>query len=553
MLLILSLLFAVAPAFADHAISRYGATAYSEDFTHFHYVNPKAPKGGLLRQAVVGSFDTIMPFNGVGVPAAETLLLYGTLMTRSQDEPLSKYGWIAQSVDYEPKQRRVTFTLNPKARFSDGSPITCSDVQYSYETFRDQGAPFYQLFFQQMQAMHCLDERRARFLFNNDDPELPVVLGQMPILSKAHWQQRDFRKPGLTPPVSSGPYVITDLQPGRSITYQRIDNYWAAQLPVNQGRFNIDRLQFDYFLNDASAIEALKKGEIDLTIMSASPTTSSDEMTHLLAQPHLTVSRFDNHNPQVQSLVLNTRHKALSNPLIREAITSLIDVEAINHRQFHGTLSAAPSLFAGSELASPTLALSPLSPRHRKARTVALLQQAGAFYRKGKLYFADGSPFTLEVIANDPMLNRLLLPIADQLRAVGIELSVRQLDNAQFKQRLQDKAFELTLYTFKHTPAPGIEQQLFWHSATAKAAGSRNLTGAQFADVDATLAQLPHITQWPQLLRCIQTLDQQLHDHHIAKPLWYSKQWQVVHQPHIKAPPPSPLFALDLHSWWVEP
>ncbi|HEY1301476.1 MAG TPA: extracellular solute-binding protein, partial [Stellaceae bacterium] len=258
---------AATAAVATYGLSLFGDLKYGPDFTHFDYTNPQAPKGGTMRLSAIGTFDTLNPFVIKGVPAAGIRQIFDTLSTAAEDEPASEYGLVAQSIEKAPDKLSVLYTLRPEAKFHDGTPMTPDDVVWTFETLRAKGQPMYRSYYGDVSKVEKEGERGVRFTFKTtQNRELPQILGQMPVLSKKYWSGRDFEKTTLDPPVGSGPYKVEKLDPGRSITYRRVADYWGKNLPVNKGRFNVDTIRYDYYRDATVALEAFKAGQYDLRL-----------------------------------------------------------------------------------------------------------------------------------------------------------------------------------------------------------------------------------------------------------------------------------------------
>ncbi|MBV8736289.1 MAG: ABC transporter substrate-binding protein, partial [Alphaproteobacteria bacterium] len=251
----------------SEGMSLFGDLKYKPGFTHFDYTNPQAPKGGTMRYSAIGTFDTLNPFVINGVPAAGINLIFDTLSASSEDEPASEYGLVAETIDLAPDKMSVLYTLRKAARFHDGTPMTPVDVIWTFETLQKKGLPAYREYYGDVTKVEQEGDRGVRFYFKSaKNRELPQILGQMPVLSKAYWSSRDFAKTTLTPPLGSGPYTIKSIDPGRSITYSRVKDYWGTDLPVNKGRYNVDTIRYDYYRDATIALEAFKAGQYDVRL-----------------------------------------------------------------------------------------------------------------------------------------------------------------------------------------------------------------------------------------------------------------------------------------------
>ena len=332
---------AVGQVYQGHGMSMFGELKYGPDFEHFAYADPRAPKGGRLRLAWTGTFDTLNPFTLKGVAAAGSLMPYNRLMSKAQDEPFSEYGQLAESIECPADRSWVLFTLRQGARWHDGEPVTAADVVFTFNTLVTKAIPFYRSFYADVDTVEALDERRVRFSLGGDNPELPLILGQMRVLPRHYWEGRDFEATTLEPPLGSGPYRIVEVDPGRSVTYRRVEDYWGREIPVHKGRHNFDEIRYDYYRDTGVAVEALKAGEFDYRYESDSkrwatayaetpPGLKREEVPHTLVRG-------------MSGFVFNTRRPQFSNRNVRKALAMLFDFEWANENLFFGAYQRASS------------------------------------------------------------------------------------------------------------------------------------------------------------------------------------------------------------------
>lgn len=564
-----------------HAISLYGAPKYPHNFQHFDYVNPQAPKGGHLRQGILGHFDSLVPYIDRGTAATGSYLMYDTLLARSRDEPLSKYGLIAQSMELAPDNTWVAFYINPQARFHDDTPITAHDVKYSFDLLRAKGSTFYQQFYQDVDRVEVTSSDRALFLFKHgNNRELPLILGQMPILARHYWQTRDFAAPGTSIPITSGPYRPERIEPGRSITFARVEKYWARDLPVNRGRHNFDRIQFEYYRNNSVLFEALQKGEYDFKVVTDPRVWHSLLQDESLARHQLLRSSWQNRNPQTLAMTYNARKPILADARVRQALGYAFDFHWLNQNLFHGMYFRANSVFAGtdmgasgrpseSELAQltgfgkelPREALTQpwvppgegISQRERKRNALHLLQQSGWLIRQNQLVDPQGKPLELEVLLSSVDHERIFIPMQKTLQSMGIKLKIRTVDTAQYVERLRSHDFDIILHTFTHTPSPGTEQASLWGSDTADLHGSKNLAGVKLRSVDTLTQKIPRANSREELLTLTRAMDRVLLWNHYVLPLWYRPEWLIIHKQQLHHPVNPAPYLLDLSTWWYQP
>lgn len=564
-----------------HAISLYGAPKYPASFTHFNYTNPDAPKGGELKQAAIGTFDTFNPYIDRGTAAAGSDLLYASLLARSWDETLTKYGLIAESIERAPDNRWVAYNINKKARFHDGKPVTANDVKFSFMILREKGSAFYKSFYREVKSVEVTDPYRVVFWFNNPNiRELPLILGQMPVIPEHFWKDKDFSSPGLQIPVGSGPYKVAKFDAGRSVTYERVKNYWAANLPVNAGRNNFNQLRYDYYRDSTVAIEALIAGDCDIKVVSDPRIWYDQIQDSVLTKNKMARETIKNSNPQSLMITYNTRKPLLQDKRVREALGYAFNFKAINHNQFHDIYHRATSFFSGTPLASSGLPsageLALLSPwkaslpaalftepyqppgsesideRSKLKKGLDLLKAAG-FKLQHNQQVKDGTPLVLEALVMQPNHEKTMLFFQDGLARLGVKLNIRSVDPAQYIERLRNQDFDIIMHTFPHTPSPGTEQASFWGSSTANQHGTRNLAGSHMPAVDDLAQKVADAKNYEELKASVRALDRVLLWEQYTLPLWYLPEWPVIHKQTLQHPENPAPYALDIMTWWFKP
>jgi microcin C transport system substrate-binding protein len=567
---------------AAHGLSMYGDLKYGPGFAHFDYVNPRAPKGGAVTLSAIGTFDSLNPFILKGVAAAGLGQVFDTLMAGSADEAFTQYGLVAETVDTPPDRSWVAFTLRPQARFNDGSPITVDDVIWTFETLKAHGHPFYRSYYTHVARAEAAGPRRVRFIFKGGtNRELPLIVGQMPVLPKAWWTGRDFSKTSLAPPLGSGPYRIEAVDPGRSITYRRVKDYWAAELPVNVGRFNFDTIRYDYYRDATVALEAFKGGAYDFRVENSAKHWTTGYDVPAVRDGRIRKEEIPNEIPTgMQGFVYNTRRDVFRDPRVRQALANAFDFEWTNAHLFHGAYTRTASYFSNSELAARGLpgdaereVLSPFRERVPEAvfkayhppstdpgglrpnlvRALRLLEDAGWIVRDMRLVNArTGQPLTLEILLDDPTWERITLPFVQNLERLGVTARVRTVDAAQYEYRLKHFDFDMTVAVFPQSLSPGNEQADYWSREAARTPGSRNLAGVSDPVVDELIALLIAAPDRPALLARTRALDRVLLSGHYVIPHWHISAFRVAYWNRFGRPAVSPKYDLGFDGWWVE-
>ncbi|MDP6700192.1 MAG: extracellular solute-binding protein, partial [Candidatus Latescibacteria bacterium] len=514
--LLLLLLLCTSSAFADsmvyrtHALTLYGDPKYPADFTHFDYVNPDAPKAGQIRLAAIGTYDNLNPFILKGVAAAGSLLLYNRLCTKSKDEPFTEYGQLAQSMQMPTDRSWVIFELHPEARWHDGVAVSAADVIFSFRTLTTQGIPFFRTFYADVDTVFAIDERRVKFQFKEGtNREMPLIAGQLRILPAHYWQDRDFGATTLEPPLGSGPYKIADFEPGRSITYERVEEYWARDIPVHKGRHNFDVIRYEYYRDRNVAIEAFKAGEYDYRSLGNSKEWATDyEGFAPIAEGRMVKEAIPHQLIRGMSgFAFNTRREKFKDRRVRRALAYAYDFEWTNKQLFYGLFDRSRSYWGKSALGSAGLPVGreleileeyrgripeevftaeyipPTTDGSGQNRTnlrsaKKLLAEAGWSVVDGALtHAATGEVMRFEFLLGSSTHERVLGPVVQNLERLGIAATVRTVDAAQYQHRVKDFDYDIISASWRQTLSPGNEQRNFWSSKASQSQGSRNYAG----------------------------------------------------------------------------
>ncbi|MCD6430847.1 MAG: ABC transporter substrate-binding protein [Deltaproteobacteria bacterium] len=581
-LFIPSSLFAVETTLSQ-GLSLHGELKYPAGFSNFDYVNPLAPKGGILRQAAIGTYDTFNDFILKGVSAAGAGMIYDTLMASAEDEPFSQYGLIAERVELAIDRTFVIFHVNHKARFNDGQPVTAEDVVFTFNLLLEQGQPMYKRYYADVTGVEALDQSRVKFTFKDgNNAELPLIVGQLVVLPRHFWQDKEFNKAGLDLPLGSGPYRIKSFIPGKSVTYERVADYWAADLPVNKGRYNFDTLIYDYYRDATVALEAFKAGEYDFRHENVSKNWATLYNGPQFADGRIIKKEIVHEIPQgVQGFVFNTRRSQFADRRVREALIYAFDFEWSNKNLFYDQYKRSGSYFSNSEMAAtgpPSPAeielLKPFTEqlpvevfkdsyhlpttdghgniRNNLRRAVALLKSAGWIIKDKKLVDSSAQPFVFEILLTSPAFERIVLPFKRNLARLGIETKVRVVDTAQYLNRVREFDFDMVVWSFGQSNSPGNEQRYYWHSSVVDIPGSRNLAGINDPVVDALVEKIIHASDRPSLVTRVRALDRVLQWGFYVLPHWHISTFRIAYWSKFAQPRLVPKYGLGLMTWWVK-
>ena len=575
---------------ARHAIAMHGAPKYKAGFRHFDYVNPTAPKGGSLWLATQGTFDSLNPYIVKGTAASGAGLIYDTLMKRADDEAFTLYPLLAESIRTPKDRSWVEFTLNPKARWHDGKPVTVADVIFSLNILRTQGRPFYRYYFRDIVRVEKTGPRSVKFIFRGGtNRELPlIVAGDLNILPKHFWAKRDFTKFSLDPPLGSGPYRMGKLSPGRRIEYVRVKDYWGKDVPANVGHHNFDLIRYEYFFDTSVMREALKAGQFDYR---AENTASAWARAYEIAAKRkglLIQKKFPNGQPSgMQAFIYNMRNPLFADWRVRRALAYAFDFEWTNRNLFFGQYRRTRSFFDNSELASrpgrprgavlavlqdlkrrypgavpdkvfttpyslPVYKDSNIRPGLREA--FRLLKEAGWVVRDFRLVNArTGLPFRFTVLLRSPAFERVVLPVRRNLKRLGIDMRIRLVDFSQYVNRVRKFDFDVVVLGWGQSLSPGNEQRGFWTTAAAKRPASNNWSGLQNRAVDDLVEQLIAAPDRKQLVLRTRALDRLLLSLHLGIPNWHTPFERIVFWDKFGYPDKPTISGTDIMTWWFDP
>jgi len=588
--ILLSVLFLFSSAqtgWATHGVSIDGKLKYPADFRRFDYVSDEASKGGTLVLHDLGSFDKMNPFTLKGsAPSGLDTLVFETLAVSSLDEPFAGYGLIAKDIELAGDRLSVTYTLNEKARFSDGSPVTPEDVKFSLDTLKsDQAHPFYQAYLQDIKDAEILDTKRIRFNFARVNRELHMIASQLPIFSKKFYTEHPFNDPGMVPPEGSGPYKVVDFKPGKSITYKRNKEYWAKDHPTRKGMFNFDTITYKYFRDQIVSVEAFKAREFDFMYINIAKQWVRD----------LTGTKFDSkqilkqylphrNNQGMQGFVFNLRKPLFHDKNVRKALGLAFDFEWANNKLFFKQYTRSSSYFSNSDLAAtglpqgleleylqpykeqlpseifttplmPFSTLPPDSLRGNLRKAKKIFAEAGWTVKNGRLENKEGKPFEFEILLVSPSFERVMAGYVNNLEKLGVKAIYRTIDPALYIDRLNRFDFDMTVNVFGQSQSPGNEQRDFWHSTSTDRPGSRNLIGIKDPVVDQLVDKIIYAVTQEELAAACKALDRVLWYGYYVVPNWYLSKHRIAYWNVFNRPETLPLYYnpfQELMTWWMK-
>jgi len=567
-----------------HAIAMHGEPKYGPDFAHFDYTDPNAPKGGDVRYSTVGTFDSFNPFIIRGTAAAGVGSIFETLTVSSTDEAFTQYGLLAESIEWPEDRSWVAYTLRPEARWWDGKPVTAEDLVYSYDILKAKGDPFYRYYYASVAKAEATDARRVLFSFvEGDNRELPLIVGQMPVLPKHYWEARDFEKPSLEVPLGSGPYNVLVFEPGRFVVYQRVENYWGKDFAVNVGKNNWGTVRYDYYRDETVALEAFKAGDYDFRSENTAKVWATGYNIPQIADGRVVKELIPNEEPTgMQGFVYNLRRPLFQDRRVREALGFAFDFEWSNKALFYGQYTRTRSYFSNTELASSglpegeeldvlerfrgkipdevftTVFTVPTTDgsgnvRENLLKGRALLEEAGWVVQDRHLVkTGTDERFRFEILLYNPQFERICQGFVQNLKRLGVDARIRTVDVSQYQNRLNDFDFDMIVGGHGESLSPGNEQREFWGSAAADTPGSRNYNGIKDPAIDALADLIIGAKTRESLIARTRALDRVLLWGFYVIPQYHIRAWRIAYWNKFGHPSKLPRYDLGLDGWWID-
>jgi peptide/nickel transport system substrate-binding protein len=587
---LMALAMAGAAAQPMHGIARHGPPGLPGGFPHLPYANPEAPKGGRLVVGQLGTFDSMNPYIARGaVPEVSpgsgiNSLVVQPLMMRSLDEPFTLYGLVAETIETDASRSWVEFRLNPKAAFADGKPVTAEDVKFTFELLREKGRPAQRNAYRRVKEIAVRDERTIRFTFQDADGELPMLLALMPALARHAVDRDTFDQPTFKPPLGSGPFSVTDLDPGKSFTLRRNPNFWGKDLPILAGHHNFDEIRVDFYRDSNALLESFKVGLYDVRFEADPGKWETGYDSAAVREGRIIRESLRFQAPRgMTGIVFNTRRGPLADVRVREALTLAFDFEWLNRNLFRSVYQRQTSFFDQSELSSvgrpaseaERRLLAPFgaavrpemldgtwrppvsdgSGRDRALSQAALtkLKEAGYELRNGRMTKADtGQPLSFEFLTLSRDQERIGLSFADALKPLGVTLTVRFVDSSLYWRRLRMFDFDSVIWSYGVSASPGTEQPNRFSSQAAEREGSLNYAGVRSPAVDAALEAMRKAADRDEFLTAVRALDRTLLSGFYVLPLYYAPERWMARQSWLKRSSQQPKFEINFETWWRE-
>lgn len=573
-----------------HGLAMHGQPALPADFPHFSYANPDAPQGGLITYGFNGSFDSLNQFIVRGVAPrglSDGVLgsnVYEGLMQRNRDEAFTMYGLIADTIKTDPERTFLEVTIHPEAKFSDGEPIKVDDVLFTIDLFRAKGRPPYSRWMQAIESVERIGDRGVRMnLGSGKNRELPLLLGIIPILPKHAIDFDNFDKSSLTPIIGSGPYVVADVNPGTRVVLKRNPDYWGNDLPVRAGFDNFDEIHIDYYREESSRFEAFRKGLFDTNPEDSPARWANDYDFPAVRNGEIVLDTYETGTPTgMRAMIFNKRQEKFADKRIREAFTYLFDFEWVNENLFSGAYQRTASLFHNSELSAyqrpvddaerallggyvdevlPDILDGTYTPpesdgsgsdRQNLRKAVELFRAAGYVLKGGKMVHGEtGEPFTFEFMADSQPQERLALALQRNVQRIGVEMTIRTVDSAQYWERWKRFDYDMLQYTFTASLSPGSEQYGRWGQVAANTEGSLNLSGASNPAIDAMIDKLVAARDRDDFVTAVRAFDRMVLSGIYFIPLFHTPGQWLARRTRISVPEKTSVYGYQPATWWA--
>lgn len=531
----------------------HGETKYNDQSPYLEYANPNAQKGGNLKQSAIGTFDTLNPFSLKGQAPLNMNLVNDRLMRRVWDEPFTLYPLIAEKVEIPEDRSAVTFHLNPKAQFHDGTKINADDVLFSYKTLKEHGRPNMRKIYKLIEKAKKIDNHTIRFTFGEGhDRETVMIVAMMPVLSKTFWIQHDFDAALTKAPLGNGPYRVKEFDLGRKIIYERVPDYWAKDLFVNKGHYNFNTISFDYYRDDTIALEALKKGDLNLRRewnVSKWRTQYSDIPSDLLK------SELRHKRPErAEGFIFNLRRPPFDNADVRKALSLAFHHEWVAKNLYDETFTRINSIFPNSVLTAP------FKNKHDTPNFRQRLRDASNLLKKSEWNIVDrkrvntttDQPFEFELIVSKPRDEKIALTYQRALERLGIKMNVRNLDAATFQNRKTSYDYDMLAFHWQNSLSPGTEQRLYWSCEAAKEQARFNYSGICLPELDELSNKIADAKSYDELTEYAHNIDRIVRKQNLFIPLFYKDSDYIAHHQNIERPQITPIYGAVLETWWMK-
>lgn len=543
----------------QHGISTFGDLKYARHFKHFDYVNPSAPKGGEIKFGVEGGFNNLNQFILKGISAAGLSYLYDSLTVGSEDEISARYGLIARGVKLSKDKMMIEFKLRKNAYFHDGTAITADDVVFTFNKLVSEGHPSYKISFRDVKEVKKINQYVVRFYFkHNRNRDLPILVSSLPILPKHYYENRIFNKTTIAPPLGSGPYKIKEVKVNRSIVFERVDNYWAKDLAVNAGRYNFDKITYDYYRDTNILVEAFKSQKYDFRRENIARNWANSYKIDAIKNGEIIKKEVMHELPApMQSYVINLRKEKFENMAFRKALTYAFDFDWLRDHIFYGAYLRTQSYFANSSFGVDSFKF-PQSDgngfnRENLIKAKHILDEAGYKVIDQKLIDPKTKQLVrIEFLIGNKAFEMVTAPFIRNLRKLGIDAKMRFVEENQYQTRVNNFEYDVIIGIFGQALIPGNELFAYFHSSQKDVKGGRNLIGIADDEVDLLVKKIAAAKSKRELRKLTKKLDEVMLGGYYVIPQWHNNSYRILYRDVFGIPNKTPKYSLALDSWWLK-
>ncbi len=551
--------FSIAADNFKPSISLFGDEKYPPNFKYFEYANEKAPKNGVLKLGVEGTFNSLNPFILKGLAASGIDYVYDSLMQSSDDEISSYYPLIADFVALADDKYSISFRINKKAKWHDGNKIKADDVIFTFNILRQEAHPSFKIAYQDVDKAIKINDYEVKFLFKtNKNKDLPMLLASMKILPKHYYKNRKFDEANLDKPLGSGPYSIKFVDQGKTIIYQREKNYWAKDLPVNVGRYNFDEIKFDYYRDANVLIEAFKAGNFDIRQENVARNWANSYNIDKVQNGEIIKREVPYNLPSsIQTFILNLRREKFQDKEFRKAMTYAFNFEWLKKHIFYGSYSRTSSYFENSDFAYKNFKL-PISDENnfgRKNLIIAkkILDDAGYKVNNGRLISPyTKKPISIEFLISSQNFEMIIAPFVKNLQKLGIDAKMKFIEENQYEARLRNFDYDVIVGVFGQNSPPSSELVRYFHSKQADIKGSQNYLGLKNAQIDDLVEKISKAQNKQELQFLCQKFDKIMLENYYTILQWHNDSYRILYKNDLKMPQKLPKYGLGVDFWWKE-
>lgn len=540
----------------SHSLSIFTSPKYPANFTHFDYVNPKAKKGGVVKFGVEGGFNSLNQYILKGISASGLSYIYDSLTVASDDEINVRYGLVAKSMKLAKNKKHVDFILRKRAKFHDNTPITASDLIHSFEMLSKYGHPSYQIMLKDIKKIVKINNHHIRYIFHNsNNRDLALIISSLPIFPAHKYNKENFIKTNLDIPLGSGPYKMVDVTANKSIIYERVKDYWAKDLAVNKGRYNFDKIIFDYYRDNTVLVEAFKAQKYDIRLENIARNWANSYNIDAIKNGKIIKQEIRHYLPApVQAFIINMRKDKFNNIALRKALNLAFDFRWVNEKIFYSSYIRTDSFFPNSDFGyyKNNIKVTDQIHRNQIIKAQSILEEAGYKIKNNKLISPSNKNIKIEFLCQSRSFIMVIMPFIHNLKKLGIDANIRMVEENQYKSRVNNYDYDIITSTYSQGKIPGSELYSYFHSSQKDIKGGRNLIGISDKKIDQLILKIISATKIDEIMKNTKKLDKILTQNYYIIPQWYSNKFRLINRNIFQYPKIRPKYSLGIDSWYIK-